>query len=72
MSVVTIAETAAEIEKVQYAGHAAKAGRLGEWLEMRIHLYARRSVPISLPISPFSERRQINSERRGISQNLVI
>nr|WP_194298829.1 type II toxin-antitoxin system VapC family toxin [Acetobacter fallax] len=51
LSVITVAEIVAGIEKVKRAGHEAKAARLGEWLATLVHLYARRILPVDLPVS---------------------
>lgn len=51
LSVITVAEIIAGIEKVKRAGHEAKAGRLGEWLATLVHLYAQRILPVDLPVS---------------------
>ncbi len=51
LSVITVAEIVAGIEKVKRAGHEAKAGRLEEWLATLVHLYARRILPVDLPVS---------------------
>lgn len=51
LSVITIAEIVAGIDKEKRRGHEAKAMRLGAWLETLVHLYGRRIIPVDLPIS---------------------
>lgn len=48
LSVVTVAEIEDGIAKCSREGASRKAGRLAEWLEVLLHLYANRILPIDL------------------------
>ena len=48
LSVITVAEIEDGICRSRRAGAQAKAGRLAEWLDTLLHLYADRVLPIDL------------------------
>ncbi|KQT57680.1 twitching motility protein PilT [Methylobacterium sp. Leaf456] len=48
LSVVTVAEIEDGIAKCRREGASRKAGRLADWLEALLHLYANRILPIDL------------------------
>lgn len=51
VSVITVAEIEDGISRSRRAGAHAKAGRLADWLETVLHLYADRVLPIDLPVA---------------------
>ena len=49
LSTVTVAELASGIAKLKRAGSVSRAARLGEWLEVVLHLYGGRVLPFDVP-----------------------
>ena len=49
LSTVTVAELASGIAKLKRAGSVSRASRLGEWLELVLHLYGGRVLPLDVP-----------------------
>lgn len=49
LSTVTVAELASGIAKLKRAGSISRASRLGEWLELVLHLYGGRVLPLDVP-----------------------
>ena len=45
LSAVTVAEISNGIARLKRIGSAAKAGALGDWLDLTLHLYAERVLP---------------------------
>ena len=56
ISVITIAEIEAGIAKLQDNGSLKKVQRLSEWLEMLLHLYQPRVLPLDLQAARELER----------------
>lgn len=48
ISVVTVAEIESGIARSQRGGATAKAARLREWLEVLLHLYGERVLPLDV------------------------
>ena len=51
LSTVTVAEISSGIAKLKRDGSVSKAARLGEWLEVVLHLYGGRVLPFDVPAS---------------------
>lgn len=51
LSAVSVAELESGIAKLRREGAAAKAVRLGEWLETLLHLYAERVLPFDVEVA---------------------
>lgn len=49
LSTVTAAELAGGLAKLKRAGSVSRASRLGEWLELVLHLYGGRVLPLDVP-----------------------
>lgn len=49
LSTVTVAELAGGIAKLKRAGSVSRAARLGEWLDLVLHLYGGRVLPFDVP-----------------------
>ena len=49
LSTVTAAELTGGIAKLKRAGSVSRAARLGEWLEVVLHLYGGRVLPFDVP-----------------------
>ena len=48
LSTVTVAEICDGIAKLERTGAAARAARLGDWLELVLHLYGDRVMPFDI------------------------
>lgn len=51
LSTVTVAEISSGIAKLKRDGSVSRAARLGEWLEVVLHLYGGRVLPFDVPAS---------------------
>lgn len=49
LSTVTVAELTGGIAKLERAGSVSRAARLGEWLDLVLHLYGGRVLPFDVP-----------------------
>lgn len=49
LSAVTVAELTGGIAKLKRAGSVSRAARLGEWLDLVLHLYGGRVLPFDVP-----------------------
>ena len=49
LSTVTVAELTGGIAKLKRAGSVSPAARLGEWLDLVLHLYGGRVLPFDVP-----------------------
>ena len=49
LSTVTVAELTGGFAKLKRAGSISRAARLGEWLDLVLHLYGGRVLPFDVP-----------------------
>lgn len=51
MSAVSVAEISAGIAKLERSGAEGRAASLGRWLDLVLHLYADRVLPLDAPVA---------------------
>jgi predicted nucleic acid-binding protein len=66
LSVVTIAEIDEGIAKARRLGAIKKAAQLGEWLDVVLHLYGNRILPVDIAVARIVG--SLSDHARGVGQ----
>ena len=67
LSTVTLAEVCNGIAKLKRSGAASRAARIGNWLEVMLHLYGHRVLPFDTAAARLAGRLMDNAREAGHS-----
>lgn len=67
MSAVSVAEISAGISKLEQAGAQTRAANLGKWLDLLLHLYGKRVLPLDASTARLAGKLMARTRADGYS-----